>query len=101
MKKNFLSMTVLAIVVSMSSCGGSSSSFEGDVKKFGNMRCKVQQLTAKDQSDEKVKKELEDLQKEMDAYGDKMQEKYKDKKDDKEMEAKADKIMKEIMEKCK
>ena len=51
-------MAILAVVVSMSSCGGGSS-FEGDVKKFGNMRCKAQQLAAKDQSDEKVKKELE------------------------------------------
>ena len=101
MKKYFLSMTILAVVVSMSSCGGSSSSFEGDVKKYGNMRCKVQQLSGKDQSDEKVKKELEGLQQEMEDYGDKMSEKYKDKKEDKEMEAKADKIMKEIMDKCK
>jgi Skp family chaperone for outer membrane proteins len=100
MKKNFLSMTILAIIVSMASCGGSSS-FEGDVKKFGNMRCKAQQLDAKDQSDEKVKKEKEELEKEMKAFGDKMEEKYKDKKDDKAMEEKADKIMKEIMEKCK
>ena len=100
MKKNFLSMAILAVVVSMSSCGGGSS-FEGDVKKFGNMRCKLQQLAAKDQSDEKVKKEMEDLQKEMEAYGDKMQEKYKDKKDDKAMEEKGDKIIKEIMDECK
>jgi predicted transcriptional regulator len=100
MKKNFLSMAVLAVLISMSSCGGSSS-FEGDVKKFGNMRCKAQQLAAKDQSDEKIKKEKEDLEKEMEAFGDKMKEKYKDKKDDKEMEAKADKIMEEIMAKCK
>ena len=101
MKKNFLSMTMLAVVISLASCGGSSSGFEGDVKKFGNMKCKVQQLAAKDQSDEKVKKEREELEKEMETYGDKMQEKYKDKKDDKEMEAKADKIMEEIMAKCK
>ena len=39
-------MAILAVVVSMSSCGGGSS-FEGDVKKFGNMRCKAQQLAAK------------------------------------------------------
>jgi Skp family chaperone for outer membrane proteins len=101
MKKNFLSMTMLAVVISLASCGGSSSGFEGDVKKFGNMRCKVQQLAAKDQTDEKVKKEMEDLQKEMETFGEKMSEKYKDKKDDKAMEEKADKIMKEIMEKCK
>ena len=62
MKKNFLSIAIVAVVVSMSSCGGGSS-FEGDVKKFANMRCKAQQLAAKDQSDEKVKKEMEELQK--------------------------------------
>ena len=93
-------MAILAVVVSMSSCGGGSS-FEGDVKKFGNMRCKAQQLAAKDQSDEKVKKELEDLQKEMETFGDEMSKKYEKDKDNKEMEAKADKIMKDIMDKCK
>ncbi len=93
-------MAILAVVVSMSSCG-SSSSFEGDVRKIGNMQCKAQQLAAKDQSDEKVKKEMEDLQKEMMAFGNDMEKKYKDKKDDKAMEEKAEKIMKEIMEKCK
>lgn len=93
-------MAILAVVVSMSSCG-SSSSFEGDVKKFANMRCKAQQLAAKDQTDEKVKKEMEDLQKEMSDYGDKMSKKYEKQKGDKAMDEKADKIMKEIMDKCK
>ena len=51
--------------------------------------------------DEKAKKELEELSKEMDAYGEKMRVKYEAKKDDKEMEAKATAIMKEAMEKCK
>lgn len=100
MKKNFLSIAIVAVVVSISSCGGGSS-FEGDVKKFANMRCKAQQLAAKDQSDEKVKKEMEELQKEMEAYGEKMRDKYKDKEDDKAMEEKADKIMKDVMDKCK
>lgn len=93
-------MAILAVVLSVSSCG-SKSSFESDVKKFANMRCKAQQLAAKDQTDEKVKKEAEELAKEMEAYGDKMEKKYADKKDDKDMEAKADKIMNEIMGKCK
>ena len=100
MKKNFLSIAILAVVVSMSSCG-SSSSFERDVKKFANMRCKAQLLAAKDQSDEKVKKEMEELKKEMDAFGEKMEKKYEDKKDDKAMDEQADKIMEEIMAKCK
>lgn len=100
MKKNFFSIATFAIVLSMSSCG-SSSSFEGDVKKMANYRCKIQQLSAKDPSDEKVKKEIEDVRKEADEFRDKMQKKYEDKKDDKEMEEKADKIMKEVMENCK
>ena len=100
MKKNFLSIAILAIVICLSSCK-SSSSFESDVKKMGDFRCKMQKLMAKDPSDEKAKKELEELSKEMDAYGEKMRVKYKAKKDDKEMEAKAAAIMKEAMEKCK
>lgn len=101
MKKNFLSIAVFAIVLSLSSCKSSSSSFEGDVKKMGDFRCKMQKLMAKDPTDEKAKKELEDLQKEMETYGEEMRKKYEDKKGDKDMEAKADAIMKEAMEKCK
>ncbi|MDZ4793399.1 MAG: hypothetical protein SGI83_03890 [Bacteroidota bacterium] len=101
MKKNFLSIAILAVVIMLSSCGGSSSSFEGDVKKMADYRCKKQLLQAKDPGDEKAKKELEDLEKEMDAFGDKMRKKYEEKKDDKDMEAKAEKILKEVMEKCK
>ncbi|MGH2554036.1 MAG: hypothetical protein ACRDEB_09980 [Chitinophagaceae bacterium] len=99
MKKNFLSIAALAVVIIMSSCG--SSSFEKDVRKMANMRCEARQLAAKDQSDEKVKKEMEELEKEMDAYGDKMRKKYEDKKDDKVMNEKAEKIMSEVMGKCK
>jgi peptidoglycan hydrolase CwlO-like protein len=75
MKKKFLSIAVLAIVVSMASCGGSSS-FDGDVKKMAEYRCKKQQLKAKDPSDEKAKKELDDLEKEAEAFSDKMRKKY-------------------------
>jgi hypothetical protein len=100
MRKNFLSIAVLAIVICLSSCK-SSSSFEGDVRKMADYRCKKQLLQAKDPADEKAKKELEELDKEMDAYSEKMRVKYEAKKDDKEMEAKADSIMKEVMEKCK
>jgi hypothetical protein len=100
MKKNFLSIAVLTIVICLSSCK-SSSSFEGDVRKMADYRCKKQLLQAKDPADEKAKKELEELDKEMDAYSEKMRVKYEAKKDDKEMEAKAESIMKEVMEKCK
>jgi predicted transcriptional regulator len=99
MKKNFLSIAVLAVVIGLSSCG--SSSFESDVRKMANMECKMQQLAAKDQSDEKVKKEMEDLKKEGDAFNDKMKEKYKKDKDDKAMEEKAKNIMEEVMKNCK
>ncbi len=100
MRKNFFSLAVLAVIIVLSSCS-SKSSFDGDVTKMANYRCEKQKLEAKDQSDEKVKKELEDLEKEMDAYGEKMKKKYEDKKDDKDMNEKAGKIMAEVMAKCK
>ena len=88
MKKNFLSMAILAVVVSMSSCGGGSS-FEGDVKKFGNMRCKAQQLAAKDQSDEKVKKELDDKDNQTKEQLSKVQAEYEQELLEKEVEIEA------------
>lgn len=100
MKKMILPAAMLAFVISLTSCGGGSS-FESDVKKLADFRCKMQKLMAKDQNDEKVKKELEDLQKEAEAFGEKMEEKYKGKEDDKAMEEKAEKIMEEVMAKCK
>ena len=100
MKKKFFSIALLAIVLSVSSCN-SSSSFDSDVRKMADYRCKMQKLMATGTSDEKVQKELEVLQKEMETFADKMEEKYKDKKDDKAMEAKAEAIMKEVMDKCK
>ncbi len=100
MKKNFISLIVLAFVVSFSSCK-SSSSFDSDVKKMADYRCQMQQLMAKDPSDEKAKKELEDISVKMEAYADEMSKKYEKMKDDKEMEAKADAILKEVMDKCK
>ena len=100
MKKNFISLIVLAFVVSFFSCI-SSSSFDSDVKKMADYRCQMQQLMAKDPSDEKAKKELEDISVKMEAYADEMSKKYEKMKDDKEMEAKADAILKEVMDKCK
>ena len=102
MKKNFLSIAVVAAVVALSSCGSKSSgSLDKDVRKLADMRCKMQQLAAKDQADEKVQKDIADLRKEMDEYRDEMEKKYGDKKNDKEMNEKADKIMEEVMSKCK
>ena len=100
MKKNFISLIVLAFVVSFSSCK-SSSSFDSDVKKMADYRCQMQQLMAKDPSDKEAKKELEDISVKMEAYADEMSKKYEKMKDDKEMEAKADAILKEVMDKCK
>ena len=79
----------------------SSSSFDNDVRKMADLQCRVQKLEAKDPADLKAKKDLADLEKEMEAYGNKMEEKYKDKKDDKEMEAQAQAIITEVMDKCK
>lgn len=100
MKKNFFSMAIFAIVILLSSCS-SKSSFESDVKKMANYRCDIEKLMAKDQNDEKVKKDLEKLSKEMQEFGEKMEKKYESKKNDKAMEEQADKIMDEIMAKCK
>ena len=100
MKKNFLSLIFLVIIWSLLSCK-SSSSFENDVKKMADFNCRAQKLMAKDPADEKARKDLAALQKEMDAYGAIMLEKYKDKKDDKEMEAKAQSIMTEVIKNCK
>ena len=98
MKKNFLSIAILAVVVSMSSCG-SSSSFESDVRKKADFMCKVQKLSTA--TDEKAVKELTDVKKEMDEFDAKMEKKYKDKKKDDASNATAQKIMTEVMEKCK
>lgn len=100
MKKNFFSLAFLAFVILLASCS-SKSSFESDVRKMAKYQCDKEKLRAKDQTDEKVKKEMEDLEKEMDAYQDKMEKKYEDKKDDKAMNEQADKIMEEVMAKCK
>ena len=100
MKKNLRSLAVMALIIGLSSCS-SKSSFESDVRKMANYRCEKQKLEAKDQSDEKVKKDLEDLEKKIDVYSNEMEAKYKDKKDDKTMDEKANKIMDEVMAKCK
>ena len=100
MKKHWIPLAVFAMIFTFSSCS-SSSSFEKDVKKMADYQCQKQKLQAKDPSDEKAKKDLEDLDKEMDEYRVKMEAKYKDKKNDKEMDAKAEKIMREEMQKCK
>jgi predicted Holliday junction resolvase-like endonuclease len=98
MKKKFLTIAILAIVVSMSSCG-SSSSFESDVRKKADYMCKVQKLSAA--TDEKSVKDLADVKKEMDEFDEKMEKKYKDKKNDDASNATAQKIMTEVMGKCK
>jgi len=101
MKKNFFSMAVLAIVISLASCKSSSSSFEKDVRKKADYMCKVQQLTAKSGTDEAAAKDLEKVTKEMSDFDAEMEKKYKEKEPTAEQSATAEKIMKEVMEKCK
>ena len=98
MKKKFLSIAVIAVVVSLSSCGAKSS-FESDVRKKADYMCKMQKLSTA--TDEKSVKELADVKKEMDEFDGKMEAKYKDKKKDDASNESAQKIMKEIMDKCK
>ena len=100
MKKNLPFLAIMALIIGSSSCS-SKSSFENDVRKMANYRCERQKLEAKDQADEKVKKEIEDLKKEMEDYGNKMEKKYEKDKDNKAMEEKANKIIDEVMAKCK
>ena len=101
MKKNFLSIAVLAVVISLSSCKSSSSSFEGDVRKMADYLCQLQKLEAKAATDENEKKKIEAKKKEITEDSNKKETKYKDKKGDKAMEDKAEAIMKEVMAKCK
>lgn len=100
MRKNLFSLFAIAAVISLASCGGGGG-FEGDVRKRANYECQMKKLEAKDQSDAKVQKEVEDLQKEIDAFDEKMEKKYEKQKDDEKMSAKAGKIYMEVMEKCK
>ena len=100
MRKKLLSLAALAFVFAVYSCK-SSSGFESDVRKYAELQCEQQKLMAKDQNDEKVKKELEEVEKDIKEYSDKMQKKYADKKDDKDMDERADKIMDEVMKDCK
>ncbi|MEO7983184.1 MAG: hypothetical protein ABI688_03775 [Bacteroidota bacterium] len=100
MKKNFLSMVILAIVVSMASCK-SSSSFEKDVKKRAEYMCKVQQLSVKAAADESAAKDLEKVRKEMEDFDASMETRYKGKDPTADESAKAAKIMKDVMDNCK
>ena len=100
--KKLSQLAVVALLLGMSSCSSSSGGgFESDVRKMADYRCRLQKLMAKDPSDEKAKKETEDVRKEMDEFRDKMAKKYEGKENDKEMNEKADKIMDEEMAKCK
>lgn len=101
MKRTLLSAAAIALLLAITSCGGGGSSLDKDVRKMAEFRCQIQKLMAKDPTDEKAKKELEEVTKEMEAFGEKMSKKYESKKDDKDMEAKAEAIMKEVMDKCK
>ena len=101
MRKNVFQLFVIVFAISLASCGGKSGGFEGDVRKMARYRCDFEKLMKKDQADEKVQKEMADLQKEMTDFANKMEVKHKDKKDDEAMEEKADKIMEEEMKKCK
>lgn len=97
MRKILMITTLCFIMVSCKS----KSSFESDVKKMAKYRCQEMQLKAKDQTDPKVAKDLENLEKDMDAYRKEMAEKYKGHEKDDSMNNKANKIMDEEMAKCK
>lgn len=99
MKKATFAFAAGLILLSFASC--SSSSFESDVKKMAGFMCRAQQLATKATTDEAAKKEMEALEKEAQAFSDKMKEKYKGMENDKEKNDKAEKIISEELAKCK
>lgn len=101
MKRTVLPVTIIALTLTIISCGKGGSSFESDIRKVAEYRCKIEKLQSKAATDESAKKEMTQLMDEMRAFAEKVETKYADKKDDKEFNAKADKIMDEVMEKCK
>ena len=99
MKKILVALFLLVWMGAGTSC--SSSTFEKDVRKAAKYQCEKQKLLAADPSDDKAQKKLADLEKEIEAFSAKMEEKHKSKRGDKEWEAKGNKIMDEEMAKCK
>lgn len=99
MKKVTFAFAAGLVLLSFASC--SSSSFESDVKKMAGYMCRAQQLAAKAATDESAKKEMETLEKDAQAFSEKMKEKYKGMESDKEKNEQAEKIINEEMAKCK
>ena len=55
MKMIFLSIAMLVVVISLSSCKSSTSSFDGDVRKMAEYLCQIQKLEAKEAIKELLK----------------------------------------------
>jgi Skp family chaperone for outer membrane proteins len=100
MKKATFAFAAGLVLLSFASCS-SSSSFESDVKKMAGYMCRAQQLAVKAATDESAKKEMETLEKDAQAFSEKMKEKYKGMESDKAKNEQAEKIINEEMAKCK
>jgi Skp family chaperone for outer membrane proteins len=99
MKKATFAFAAGLVLFSFASC--SSSSFESDVKKMAGFMCRAQKVSAKAATDEAAQKELESIEKEAQAFSEKMKEKYKGMESDKAKNEQAEKIINEEMAKCK
>lgn len=99
MKKATFAFAAGLVLLSFASC--SSSSFESDVKKMAGFMCRAQKVSAKAATDEAAQKELESIEKEAQAFSEKMKEKYKGMESDKAKNEQAEKIINEEMAKCK
>ncbi|WP_028788945.1 hypothetical protein [Terrimonas ferruginea] len=100
MKKATFAFAAGLVLLSFASCS-SSSSFESDVKKMAGFMCRAQKVSAKAATDEAAQKELESIEKEAQAFSEKMKEKYKGMENDKAKNEQAEKIINEEMAKCK
>jgi len=98
MKKKLLIPAVLMLFV-LGSCGGSGGGLESDIRKSVKMDCEIDKLEEMD--DEASKKKLEQLEKEKEAFEEKMIKRYKDKLMDKDFQDKAEKLEEEAKKECK
>ena len=100
MKKIVQVLSVITLIAVLASCS-SGDPLRADIKKMADYQCQLKKLAQAPSGDEKVRKEMETLQKEAEAFVEKMQVKYKAQDTVKAFEEKANKMMAEEMSKCK